>query len=112
MKSILVAAVFDRAVFRKGILVEAAVFHRERVIHDQLHRHDRIDLGRIATHVGNRITQAGEIDERGLTQDVVTHDACRVPGEIEIAFALAQLRKRGRQPVRIAAPDEIFRMHP
>ncbi len=111
VEAVLVAPVFHRAVLRERVLLEAAVFHRERMIHDQLHRHDGIHLGRIAAHVRDRIAQPGKIDERRLAEDVVAHDARREPGKVEVATALDQLRQRRRERGGIAAANEILREH-
>ena len=57
MKAVFVAPVFDRAVLGERVAVKAGKFHRERMVDDELRRHDRIDLGRIAALVGDRIAQ-------------------------------------------------------
>ncbi len=61
------------------------------MIDNQLHRHDGIDLGRVAALLMNSVTQAGQIDQSGLPQDVVTNDARRIPGKIEVLAAFDQL---------------------
>jgi hypothetical protein len=111
VETIFVAAIFDRPVLLRRHPSRNLRAPRERVIDDQLHRHHRIDLGRIAAHVGNRIAQTRQIDQRGLAQDVVAHHARRKPREIEIALALDQLLQRRGQRTRIAAPHQIFRVH-
>ena len=84
------------------------MLHRERVIDDQLHGHHRIHLRRIAAHVGDRIAQAGEVDERGLAEDVVAHHAHREPREVEIALALDQLAQISVELRRIGLADEVL----
>jgi hypothetical protein len=49
------------------------------VIDDQLRRHHRIDLRRIAALVRNRIPQTREIDQRRLAENVMSHHARREP---------------------------------
>ena len=111
VEAVLVAALLDGTVLREGVLLEAAVLHRERVVHDQLHRHDGIDLRRIATLLCNRIPQAREIHERRLAEDVVAHDARREPREIEVTPALDELPQRRGQGRRVATAHEILGQH-
>src|SRR5690606_35264521 len=66
-----VAAVLDRAVLLERLRVVAAALYRQRVVDDQLHRDDRIDLRRVAALVGDRVAQAGQVHQRGLAKDVV-----------------------------------------
>ena len=81
----------------KASRIEAAAFHGQRVVDDQLHRHHRIHLGRIAALLGDGIAQAGQVDQRGLAEDVVADHARREPREIEVAAAFDQL-----QQIRVA----------
>ena len=106
VEAVFVATVFDRAVLRERVLVETAVLHGQRVVDDQLHRHDRIDLGRIAALLGDRVAQAGEVHQRGLAEDVVADHARREPREIQVALAFDQLLQRSRSasPGRSGAP--------
>ena len=94
MKAVFVAAILDRAVFRKGIGVEAAALNRQRMVDDQLNRNNRIDLGRVTALVGNRVAKTGQIDQRGLPEDVVADDSGRKPREIEVSLAIDQLGER------------------
>ena len=111
VEAIFVAAIFDGAVLLKGLRVEATALDGQRMIDDQLHRHDRIDLGRITALIGNRVTQPGEIDQRGLAKNVVTHDARRVPREVEVAFDLDDLLQAVGDDGRIRAPQNVLGMH-
>ena len=111
VEAVFVAAVLDRAVLRERIAVEAAAFHRQRVVDDQLHRHHRIDLRRIAALLGDGIAQAGQVDQRGLAEDVVADHARREPREIEVALALDQLLQRVGERRRIAAAHQVFGQH-
>lgn len=100
VEAVLVAAVLDGAVLGEGLGVVAAAFHRQRVVDDQLHRHHRVDLGRVAALVGDGVAQAGEVDQRGLPEDVMADHPRRVPGEVEVALALDQLAQRSLQSRR------------
>ena len=111
VKAILVAAIFDRAVFRERVFVEPAVLDGQGMVDDQLHRHDGIDLRRIATLLRDGITQSREVDQRGLAENVVTHDARRKPGEVQVAPAFDQLCQRCIQRRWIAAAHEVLGEH-
>ena len=111
VEAIFVATIFDRAVLRERIRIEAAALDGERVVDDQLHRHHGIDLGRIAALLRNRIPQTRQVDERGLAEDVVADDARRKPREIQVALALDQLPQAGLEDRRIAATHEVLGVH-
>jgi len=111
VEAVFVAAVLDGAVLLERGPVEARVFHRQRVIDDQLGGHHGVDLGRVATGIGNGVAQAGQIDQRGLAEDVMAHHAGRVPREIQVLAALDQLPQRGLQGGRVTATHQVFRQH-
>ena len=111
VKTIFIATIFNRAIFRKCIGIKATAFDGERVINDQLHRDDGIDLGGIAALISNRIAQARQINERGLPEDVMTHDARREPWEIKVAPSLDQLLQIIRQLRGIGFAQQVFSMH-
>ncbi|MNJ60067.1 hypothetical protein D3C77_557790 [compost metagenome] len=81
------------------------------MVDDQLHRHHRIDLGRVTTAISDGVTQAGEVDQRGLTKDIVAHHTGREPREVEVALALDQLTQRGIEGRWIAAAYKVFCQH-
>ncbi|MNP05728.1 hypothetical protein D3C76_976860 [compost metagenome] len=108
VEAILVAAIFDGAVLVEGIRVEARGFHSQRVVDDQLGRHHRVDLGRVTALVGDGVTQAGQVDQRSLAEDVVADHACRVPGEVQVALAVDQLLQRSGQVRRLAAAHQLL----
>ena len=60
---------------------------------DELRRHDRIDFGRVAALVGNRITQTRKVNQRSLPKDVVTDHARGIPREVQGLFVLDKLRQ-------------------
>src|SRR5690606_13693927 len=94
METVFVAAVFDGAVFGKSIGLESTVFDSQRMVDNQLHGNDRVDLGGITAFVGDGITQSGQIHQRGLSQDVMTDDTCGKPWKIQVATALDELAQR------------------
>ncbi len=91
IEAVRVAAVLDGTVLVEGVRVEAGVLDGERMIDDELGRHYRVDARRVTALVCDRIAQAGEIDQRGLAENVVADHACRVPGKIQVAAALDDL---------------------
>jgi hypothetical protein len=108
VEAVFVAAVLDGAVFREGVRIEAAALDGQRVVDDQLRRHDRVHQRRIAAFLRDGVAQAGQVDEGRLAEDVVADDARREPREIEIAAALDDLLQRRHQRDRVAAAHEVF----
>ncbi|MNF35247.1 hypothetical protein D3C84_161100 [compost metagenome] len=111
VETVFVATVFDGAVLLERLLVETARLHRQRVVDDQLRRHHRVDLRRVAALQGDRVAQAGEIDQRGLAENVVADHTGRKPREVEVAFAFDQLLEGVGERGRVAATHEVFRQH-
>ena len=48
-----------------------------RVVDDQLGRHQRVDLRRVAAQLGHRVAHRGEVDDRGHAGEVLHHHARR-----------------------------------
>ncbi len=111
IEAIFITTVFDRAILVERVGVEAAAFDGQRMVHHQLGRHDRVDQRRIAALGGNRVTQAGQVDQGGLAQDVVTHDARREPRKVQLALAFDKLAQRCVQRGRVAAAHQVFGQH-
>ncbi|MCY1358002.1 hypothetical protein D9M69_445180 [compost metagenome] len=111
VEAVLVAAILDGAVLLEGFRVEARGFHGQRVVDDQLGRNHRVDLGRVTALIGDGVAQAGQVDQRGLAEDVVADHACRIPGEVQVALAVDQLFQRGGQVRRLAAAHQLFGQH-
>ncbi len=108
VETVFVAALFHRPVFLEGVLFEARVFNCQRVIHDQLGGHHRVDLGRVTALLGDGVAQAGQIHQCSLAKDVVADHPGRIPGEIQVAFALDQLLERIGQRLRRAAAYQLL----
>ena len=98
--------------FRNASRIEAGCFHRQRVIHDQLHRHHRVHLRRVAALLGDRIAQTGQVHQRGLAEDVVADHARREPREVQVTATFDQLREVGIQQRGLRAPHQVFRIDP
>ena len=111
MKTVFITTIFNRTIFFESLWIVTTAFHRERVINNELHRDYRVHFGRVTTLIRNRITQTGQIDKRGLAEDVMTHHACREPRKVEITLTLDQLLERRRQCRWIAATHQIFGEH-
>ena len=84
VEAVFVAAVLDRAVLVERVGVEAAALHRQRMVDHQLRRHHRVDLRRVAALQRDGVAQAGEVDQRGLAQDVVADHARREPRKVQV----------------------------
>src|SRR5690606_34649160 len=108
VEAILVAAILDGAVLLEGIRVETRCFYGRGEVDDQLGRHNRVDLGRVTALLGDGVAQAGQVDQRGLPENVVADHTCRVPGEVQVTLAIDQLLQRSGKVLRIAATDQLL----
>ena len=88
------------------------VLHRQRMIHDQLGRHHRIDLRRIPAPGGNGVAQPGKVDQGRLAEDIVANDARRLPGEVKIPFTFDDLGQRVAQHFWRAAAHQVLGEYP
>ena len=66
------------------------------VVDDQLGRHERVDLGRLAPVVGHRVAHGGEVDDGGDAREVLHHHAGGREGDL--------LRRLG---VRVPAGERL-----
>ncbi len=112
MEAVGIAPVLDGAVALEGVGVAAGVFHRQRVIDDQLRRHHRVDAGWVAALSGDGVAQAGQVHQRGLAEDVVADHAHRIPGKIPLAPALDDLQQGRFELLGIAAAQQLLGQHP
>ncbi len=106
-----IAPILDRAILVERLAVEPGMFHGQAVIDDQLGRHDRIDLGRVAALIGDRIAQASQVDKSGQAQNIVTDDARGIPGKVAIAAPVGNLDQRVVKRCWIAAANQLFCQH-
>jgi hypothetical protein len=67
----------------------------DRVVDDQLGRHQRVDLRRVAAQLGHRVAHRGEVDDRGHAREVLHHDARR--GEADLLGRLGVVVPRGER---------------
>ncbi len=111
VEAVFVATVFDGAVLLECVGIESTALDGQRVVHHQLRRHDRVDQDRVSTLGGDGIAQPGEVDQRGLAQDVMANHAGREPGEIQLLLALDDLLERSGQRGRVAAAHEVLGQH-
>src|SRR5690606_14722485 len=112
VEAVLVAAILDGAVLVEGVRVKARVLDGQRVVDNQLRRYHRVDLGWVTTGLGDGITQAGQVHQRGLTEDVMANHPRRVPGKVQVALAVNQLLQRRGELVRLAATYQLLGQHP
>ena len=111
VETVFVASVFDFAVFAEGIRIVTAAFNGQRVVNDKLGLHHRIHFGRIAAFFCNCIAQACQIHQRCLTQNIMTHHACRIPREVDFLFSLNQLAQpalQRRQVDFVCTVDQVL----
>ncbi|CAB5719537.1 Uncharacterised protein [Delftia tsuruhatensis] len=108
VEAVLVAAVLDGAVPGKGVGIGAAALHGQRMVDDELDRHDGVDLGGVAALLGDGVAQAGQVHEGGLAQDVVADHAHGEPGEVDVAAALDELAQVVVQMGGIGTAHEVL----
>ena len=108
MEPVLVATLFHRAVLLECALFKTGMLHSQGVVNDKLGRHHRVHLGRITALLGDGITQAGQVYQRGLAKNVMADNAGRVPGKVQVAFALDELLERIGQILRRTAAHQLL----
>ena len=72
----------------------------------------RNNLGRITALCGDGFTQAGQIHQCGLAEDVVADHPRREPREVDVALAFDQLPEECVASRWIGAAHDVFGMHP
>ncbi|MDP1007873.1 hypothetical protein Q6240_32495, partial [Klebsiella pneumoniae] len=77
--------------FFERVWVETTGFDGQGVVDDQLGRHHRVNLCRVATLLGDGVAQAGQVYQRRLAQDVVADHPHWEPGEVQVTLALDEL---------------------
>ena len=75
------------------------------VVDDELDRHERVDLGRVAAEVGHRVAHRGEVDHAGHAREVLQHHARGRERDLLRRLARCgptrrapRCRRRGRRP--------------
>ena len=111
VETVFIATVFDGTVFLERVRVETTGFDGQGVVDDQLGRHHRVDLGRVAALLGDGIAQAGEVYQCGLAENVMAHNTRREPWKVEVAFAFDQLAQGRVEGGRVAATHQVFGEH-
>ena len=68
-------------IFQLDIVVErlggAELVDHDAMVDDEVAGHLRVDLGRVATELGNRVAHRGEIDDAGDAGEILHENACR-----------------------------------
>ena len=91
-------------IFELDILLErfrrAEFVDDDRMIDDEIDRHERIDLVGVAAELGHRIAHRREIDDGGNTGEILHQDARRTEGDLLLgrALVLRARRRRRRYP--------------
>ena len=79
----MIALVFEQHVEVEGVL-GAEVVHLHRVIDDEIDRHKRVDLLRIATEPGHRCAHRGDIDQHRHAGKVLQDHARRHKRQLDL----------------------------
>jgi hypothetical protein len=78
-----VALVLAGDVEGEGVARAVAV-DLDRVIDDEVRRHERVDARRVAAEVGHRVAHRGEVDDRGHAGEVLEEDARGHEGHLDV----------------------------
>ncbi|KUZ38065.1 hypothetical protein WS52_02190 [Burkholderia territorii] len=78
----------DRHVLRYRVGIMPRDLDVQRVVDDQVGRHDWIDSGRISPFFRNRIAHAGEVNQRWCAEQVLQYDASRVIRKIDVVATI------------------------
>ena len=78
------------------------------MVDDELRLHDRVYFRGISAFCLNRVSEAGEIDERRLAENIMAHDTRGIPRKIKILFAVDQLFQRVGELGRVALAHQIL----
>ena len=105
----LVAVELDLGIEIQSIVAAGFVDHHGVVDH-QLNRYQRVDLGRIATQLGHRITHRGQIDHAGHTGEILQNHAGRSERDFRAGFCLGIPVDQGVDVV-LGDVDAIFVAH-
>ncbi len=82
-----IALIFEIDIGLEG-LGRAEGIDDHRMIDDEIDRHERIDLLRIAAERGHRVAHGGEIDDGGNAGEVLHQDAGRTKRDLALGLAL------------------------
>ena len=91
-------------IFQIDVLLErlggAELVHDDRVVDDQIDRHQRIDAGSLAAELGDGVAHGGQIDHGGNAGEILHQHAGGTEGDFLLGLALV------RQP--FGAADDVF----
>ena len=82
-----VAPVFDLDVLGEG-LRRAELVDDDRVVDDEVDRHERVDLARVAAEVLHRVAHGGKVDDGRHAGEVLHQHARRAEGDLLLGLAL------------------------
>src|SRR5471030_1734320 len=99
----------NAAVLLERLWIKATTLDGQGVVDDQLRRHYRVHLRRVATLQGDGVAQAGEVHQRGLAENVMTDHARREPRKIEVTLAFDELLQGVGERGLVAAAHQVFR---
>jgi hypothetical protein len=85
-----------------GVRAELVDLHR--VVDDEIRRHERVDAGRVAAHLGHRIAHGGQVDHARDAGEVLENDARRHERQLGLC---RPLRIPGRQGAHVVRAHEV-----
>ena len=83
------------------------------MVDDEVGRHQRVDLRRIAAQVGHRVAHRGEVDDRGHAGEVLEDDPGRHERHLRLAVATGsppgqELDVRRCDQVAAGMPEDVL----
>ncbi len=82
-----VAVIFEVDVDLVSFVVAEGI-DDHRMVDDEIDRHERVDLLRVAAEFQHRIAHRGEINDRRHASEILHQDACRAEGDFLLDLAL------------------------
>ena len=92
--ALLILLVLFLDVLLERVLV-AEEIHRDRMVDDEIDRHQRIDLLRVAAEMVHRVAHRGEIDHRRHAGEVLHQHARRAERDLAVGGLVLEPRREG-----------------
>ena len=111
-----IAGELDVDVLGQGV-GRAEEVHLHGVVDDQIHRHERVDLGRVTAEPLHRRPHGGEIHHAGHAREVLEHDPRRLEGDLPLGGLGGVPGGQGPDVVfghlvAVAGPQQRLEHHP
>ena len=113
--ALLVLLVLFLDVLLERVLV-AEEIHRDRMVDDEIDRHQRIDLLRVAAEMVHRVAHRGEIDHRGHAGEVLHQHARRAERNFAVGGLVLEPRREGLDVLlgdgaAVLVAQHVFQQH-